>query len=386
MMVDFGFSKDQQLIRKSVRQFLEKECPKDRIRELKTDEKGYDPGVWEKMVELGFVGLAIPEEYEGMGGDYLELMIFMEEIGRNLLPSPYFATVALCALLVERFGSDAQKKLILPAIADGQIWTLALMEASVDYEAASIELAAVKQGDTYVLNGTKLFVPFVRTAEKFLVVGRTGPDVHAEAGITVFMVDAASPGITIELIPTAARDQRFEVRFNNVRVAATDILGQADRGWKIIEYLLQFATVLKCAEMSGGAQAVLEMTRRYARERVQFGKPIGSMQAIQHKLANTFIAVEGLKNLVYEAAWHINTGRPVKELVSIAKVKANTVYQQTCIDGITIHGAIGFTEEMDVGLYHLRTKAMEFDLGGSEFHRERIVRELEQQVPLFRRI
>ena len=128
------------------------------------------------------------------------------------------------------------------------------------------------------------------------------------------------------------------------------------------------------------------MTRCYARERIQFGKPIGSLQAIQHKLANTFISVEGLKNLVYEAAWHINVEKPIKELVSIAKVKANSVYQQTCIDGITIHGAIGFTEEMDVGLYHLRTKAMEFDLGGSEFHRERIIRELEQQAPLFRRV
>jgi alkylation response protein AidB-like acyl-CoA dehydrogenase len=385
-MVDFGFSKDQQMIQKSVRQFLEKECPKDRVRELKTDEKGYDPVVWEKMVELGFVGLAIPEEYGGMGGDYLELMIFMEEVGRNLLPSPYFATVALCALPLERFGSDAQKQHILPAIADGQIWTLALMEASADYEAAGIELTAVREGDVYVLNGTKLFVPFASAAERFLVVSRTVTDGKAEVGITVFVVDAATPGISVNLIPTAARDQRYEVRFDNVRVPAADIIGRVDQGWEIIEYLLQVATVLKCAEMSGGAQAVLEMTRRYARERIQFGKPIGSLQAIQHKLANTFIRVEGLKNLVYEAAWHINIGRPLKELVSIAKVKANTVYQQTCIDGITIHGAIGFTEEMDVGLYHLRTKAMEFDLGGSEFHRERIIRELEQQVPLFRRV
>ena len=323
-MVDFGLTKDQQLIQKFVRQFLEKECPKDRVRELKTDEKGYDPGVWEKMVELGFVGLAIPEEYEGMGGDYLEVMIFMEEAGRNLFPSPFFATVALCALPIERFGSNTQKQLVLPAIAGGQIWTLALMEASADFEAADIELTAEKEGDAYVLNGIKQFVPFAGAAEKFLVVGRTGTEGGAEAGITVFMVDAASPGISLDLIPTAARDQRFEVRFDSVRVAATDIIGRANQGWEIIEYLLQVATVLKCAEMSGGAQAVLELTRRYARERVQFGKPIGSLQAIQHKLANTFIAVEGLKNLVYEAAWHINIGKPITELVSMVKVKANT--------------------------------------------------------------
>ena len=197
------------------------------------------------------------------------------------------------------------------------------------------------------------------------------------------MVDANAPGIQKTMIPTGAGNQQYEVRFENVAVADTDILGQPENGWEIVEYLLQYATVLKCAEMSGGAQAVLDLTSRYARDRVQFGKPIGSLQAIQHKLANDFIWVEGLKNLVYEAAALLNIGEPCKNLVSMAKVKANTVYEQVCIDGITIHGAIGFTEEMDVGLYHLRTKAMEFDLGGSEFHRERVMRELEQRVPDF---
>lgn len=377
-MVDFGFSKDQQMIRKSVRQFLEKECPKDAVRALKSDRLGYDPKVWDKMVELGFQGLVIPEAYDGMGGEFLELMIFMEEVGRNLMPSPFFATVALCALPIARFGSQAQKQAILPAIANGQIWTLALMEAAGGYAPADIALAAVRQGDGYVLNGTKLFVPFAGAAEKLLVVGRT-----ADEGLTVFIVAAGATGLEMALIPTAARDQRWEVRFDNVQVPASAIVGEPDAGAAIVDYLLQDAAVLKCAEMSGGAQAVLELTRRYARDRIQFGKPIGQLQAIQHRLANTFIWVEGLKNLVYEAGWHISAGDPRPDLVSMAKVKANTVYQQACIDGITIHGAIGFTEEMDVGLYHLRTKAHEFDLGGSEFHRERIVQELEGQTPAF---
>lgn len=384
-MVDFGFSKDQEMIRKSVRQFLEKECPKENVRALKSDPLGYDPKVWRKMVELGFQGLAIPERYDGMGGQYLELMIFMEEVGRNLLPSPFFATVALCALPIERFGNDAQKQAFLPAIAGGQIWTMALMEAAADYEAASIHLAAVKNTGGYLLNGTKLFVPYANVAKKLLVMARSGEGPREEDGISVFIVDANSPGVSVEVIPTAARDHRCEVRFDRVAIADEAILGPENGGWEVVEYLLQSATVLKCAEMSGGAQAVLEMTRRYGRDRVQFGKPIGSLQAIQHKLANTFIGVEGLKHLVYEAAWHINAGDPRKDLISMAKVKANTVYQQTCIDGITIHGAIGFTEEMDVGLYHLRTKAHEFELGGSEFHRERLIRELEAQEPLFAR-
>ena len=385
-MVDFGFTKDQEMIRKSVRQFLDKECPKDSVRALKTDKIGFDPKVWKKMVELGFQGMAIPESYDGMGGEYLELVIFMEEVGRNLMPSPFFATVALCALPIQRFGSDAQKQAILPAIANGQIWTLALMETSADYDPVNIGMSARREGKSFLLNGTKLFVPFAKAAEKFLVVARTKGDGPAKEGLTVFIVDASQSGISVELIPTAARDQRYEVRFDNVAVTEADVLGQVDRGYDIVSYILQDATVLKCAEMSGGAQAVLELTRRYARDRIQFGKPIGQLQAIQHKLANTFIWVEGLKNLVYEAAWHINALQPRMDLVSMAKVKANTVYQQACIDGITIHGAIGFTEEMDVGLYHLRTKAHEFDLGGSEFHRERIICELEAQEPLFSKV
>jgi alkylation response protein AidB-like acyl-CoA dehydrogenase len=216
-----------------------------------------------------------------------------------------------------------------------------------------------------------------------LVVSRTGKTENPEEGITVFMVKADSPGISMDPILTTARDKRCEVCFDRVKVSKADVLGEPNKGWDIVEYIIQHATVLKCAEMSGGARAVLDITNKYARERIQFDKPIGSFQAIQHRLANMLIWVEGLKYLVYEAAWQINAGSPAKDLVSMAKVKANEVYQQVCIDGIYIHGAIGFTEEMDVGLYHLRTKAMEFELGNSEFHRERIVKELEKREPPF---
>jgi alkylation response protein AidB-like acyl-CoA dehydrogenase len=381
--MDFDFSKDQEMIRKSAREFLEKECPKDRVRELKTDDKGYDPKVWDKMVELGFLGLILPEQYEGMGGEYLEGVIFMEEIGRNLLPSPYFTTVGLCAQPICQFGTDAQKGRFLPKIADGQIWSLAMMEANAGYEASDIELSAVQNDGQYALTGTKIFVPYANSAENLLVVARTGTSGHPEDGITVFVVDAESPGISIEVIPTTARDMRCEVNFDNVIVSGDDILGAPDKGWMVVEHILQYATVLKCAEMSGGAQTVLDIANKYAKERIQFDKPIGSFQAIQHKLANMLIWVEGLKYLVYEAAWQINIGKPSKEIISMAKVKANEVYQRVCIDGIYIHGAIGTTEEMDIGLYHLKTKAMEFDLGGSEFHRERIVQQLEARKPLF---
>ena len=382
--MDLGFTKDQELIRKSAREFFEKQCPKDRVRELKEDEKGYDPKMWRKMVELGYTGIVIPDEYGGMAGDALELVILMEEMGRNLVPSPFFTTVCACGPAILAFGTDAQKESILPKIAEkGQIWALALTEASANHSAEDVKMSAVVDGNDYKLNGTKLFISYANVADQLLVVARTGDSATPEGGITAFMVDAKDPGIRMEVMPTAARDMRCEVVLTDVRVSKENIIGDIDGGWEIVEYILQHATVSKCAEISGSAQAVLDLATDYARERHQFDKPIGSFQAVQHKLVDVLTEVEGLKNLVYEAAWHIDVGLPSKMLVSMAKAKANRVYEQTCLDGMLVHGAIGFTEEMDVGLYRLRTKAYEFDCGGSDFHLERIARELETYEPDF---
>jgi len=382
--MDLGFTRDQDLIRKSAKEFFDKECPRERVRELKADEKGYDPKAWKKMVDLGFLGLVIPEVYGGMEGDYLELMILMEEIGRSIVPSPYFQTACVCAPALLEFGTDEQKQSLLPGIAEkGDIWAFALAESSADYTAGDVAMRATSEGDAYLLTGTKLFASYANVADKLLVAARTEEKKSPEEGITQFILDAGTPGLSMQVMPTAARDMRCEVNFDRVSIPAANTLGDIGNGWSIVEYILQYATVLKCAEMSGGAQAVLELATDYARERHQFDKPIGSFQAVQHKLVSLLTEVEGLKNLVYEAAWHIDVGLPSKMLVSMAKAKANRVYQQACLDGMLVHGAIGFTEEMDVGLYRLRANSYEFDYGGSGFHLERIARELEEYEPDF---
>lgn len=382
--MDYSFSEDQNMIRETVSRFLENECPKERIRELMIDEKGYDPAMWQKMAELGWMGLVIPEEYDGTGMGYLDLMILIEEMGRNILPAPYFSTVALCSIPIIEFGTEEQKGRMLPRIASGEdIWTLALTESFGTYEAAEIELSAVMEKDEYVLDGTKLYVPYAHVADNLLVVARTSRGDSPEDGITVFIAETKNPGMKMNIMPTAAHDMRYEVVFDNVRIPQGNILGKKDEGWNVVEYILRYAAVLKAAEISGGAQAALEISNQYAKERVQFDKPIGSFQAIQHRLVDMLAEVEGLKYLVYEAAWKIDIGSPSKMLISMAKAKANKVYQRVCLDSISIHGAIGFTEEMDITLYHLRIKALEFDLGGSDFHRERIARELENYQPEF---
>jgi alkylation response protein AidB-like acyl-CoA dehydrogenase len=375
--MDFSFSEEQEMLRSSARDFLLKECPKSKVRELEEDEKGYDPEIWHKMLELGWMGLVFPEEYGGVNGDFMDLVILMEEMGRNILPGPFFPTVALCALPILEYGTSSQKAKILPKIAgEGEIWTLALTESSATYKASGIELYAAREDEDYLLEGTKFFVPDAHIADHFLVVARTSEEENPEEGITVFLVDAKIPGIKVEVIPTIAHDKQCEVKFDKVRVPKDSVLGEVGWGWKIVNFILQRATILKCAEILGGAQAVLEMTNAYAKERIQFDRPIGSFQVIQHKLVDRFIDVEALKYLVYEAAWGISTGSPSDLQISITKAKANEVFQRVCIDGIKCHGAIGFTIDHDIGLYYRRIRAAEFFLGSTNFHREKIATEL----------
>ena len=378
--MDFSFSEDQKMIQASIKDFLDKECPSDKVRELEESQKGYDPEIWRKMAELGYLGIHLPEEYGGTGGDFFDLMILMEEMGRRLLPSPFFSTIALCSLPLLAYGTEEQKRRFLPGMANGSdIWTFALTESSGAFSASGIKFHATLEKRDYRLFGTKRFVPYAHVASYLLVVGRTGE--KDEEGITVFIVDGKSPGVGVEVIPTTAHDKQCEMDFDHVRVPKMNVLHEVGKGGEIIDFILQRGAILKCAEMLGGAQAALEMTTDYAKKRVQFNRPIGSFQAIQHKLADMLIDVEGLRYLVYKAAWGISVGSPSDLLISMAKVRANEVYQRTCIESIKIHGAIGFTREQDIGLYHLRTKAAEFTMGNSGFHRERIADELEHYQP-----
>ena len=382
--MDFNFNETQDILKKTAKEFMARYYSGAMVRELEKDATGFREDIWKEMARLGWLGWIIPEKYNGVGGDFMDIVVLFEEMGRACFILPFFPTVALCSLPVLEYGSAEQKEDILPRIAEGErVWTLAITETSASYEASGIQLSASLGEDDYVLNGVKLFVPYANVADHLLVVARTGSDEPSKGGITVFIVDSRSPGITTEIIPTVAHDKQCELRFDNVRVSEKNILGNAGKGWDIVEFILQRASILKCAEMLGGSQTAMDMANDYAKERVQFGKPIGSFQAIQHKLANMLIDVEGLRRLVYEAAWHASAGSPSLLLASMAKAKANEVFRKTCLEAIKVHGAIGFTEELDLGLYFRRTWASGFALGDTNFHRKRIADELERHEPLF---
>jgi len=361
--MDFDLNEQQTMLKTMAHDFLINECPKTRVRELEKDEKGYDVSVWDKMVELGWPGLIFPEQYNGIGADFLDLVVLMEEMGKNILPGPFFSTVALCAVPILKFGTETQKKKYLVPIADGNnIWSLALSEKSGKFEASDINATAGFDGKHYVINGEKWFVPFAHVADYLIVACRTERLKSAVEGITLLIVRTKSRGVTINVIPSIAGDGLCRVRFKNVKAGRLDVLGKAGRGWKVIDYLAQRATVLKCAEVSGACQAVLDMTQAYAKDRKQFDKPIGAFMAIQHKLVDMLTDVEGLQYMVYYSAWLLSTGAKADMYISMAKAKANDVYQRVCIDGIKIHGAIGFTMDHDIGCYFRRVKAAEFVL------------------------
>jgi alkylation response protein AidB-like acyl-CoA dehydrogenase len=375
--MDFSLSEEQEMLRKMARDFLEKECPKALVREMEEDEKGYSPELWRKMAELGWIGLVFPEQYGGEGLSFLDLAVLIEEMGRALVPGPYVSTVVYCGSAILAAGTDEQKQELLPKIARGDlILTLALTEPSATYEPAGIEVKAVPDGDDFIINGTKLFIPDAHVADYLLCVTRTGESADGEDGITLFLVDARSEGISCEPLKTIASDRQFQVSFKGVRVPRKNMLGEAGRGWDIVKEFLPRATLAQCALMVGGAQQVLEMTVDYAKERVQFGSPIGSFQAIQHKCADMATDVDGCRFITYQAAWMLSQGLPCAAQVSMAKAWVSDAYRRVCVEGHQIHGGIGFIKDHDMQLYYRRAKLNELAFGDADYHRELVAQQI----------
>jgi alkylation response protein AidB-like acyl-CoA dehydrogenase len=336
------------------------------------DERGYDPAVWKKMADLGWMGLVIPEEYGGAGLNYVDLVLVMEEMGRVVLPSPFIWT-AMVAEALRRAGSDAQKKTLLPKIAAGNlIATIAWLEPSASWDAASIAVAARPVGADFILDGVKLFVNDGHVADCLLIAARTGDS--GKEGVTLFALEAKRPGITIAPLKTMDQTRKLaEVKFSGVKTTAADMIGVVGKGWPVLASILDRGKVMIAAEMMGGAQKVLEMTVEYAKVRAQFGRPIGSFQAVQHKCANMMIDVEGAKSAVYYAAWAVsNDVADAPVAAAVAKAAASDAFRRVSAEGIQLHGGIGFTWDHDLHLYFKRAKSSEFTFGDATYNRELI--------------
>ena len=374
-MLDPRLSEEEEMLRKSALDFLTEKCPKSLVREMEVDEKGYPPELWKEVADLGWLGLIFPEEYGGGGMDFLSLAVLLEELGRACFPGPFFSSVVLGGMTILDMGTDEQKQKYLPGIISGEtIFTMALTEPVGGLTAASIKVKATADNDGYVINGTKLFVPDAPNADYMLCVART--DDKSEDGITVFIVDAKSPGVSITVLKTIARDKQSEVIFDNVKVPKENILGTVNQGWSQIQTIIERSAIAKCCEMVGGMQAVLDMTIPYVKERVQFDVPVGVFQAIQHHCVYMLQEVEGSRSTTYEAAWRVNTGRPYSLEAAITKAWVSEAYQRVVALGTQAHGGVSIMEDHDLPRYFRRAKAAEIMLGDAKFHRKTVAREL----------
>ncbi|MDZ7675749.1 MAG: acyl-CoA dehydrogenase family protein [Acidimicrobiales bacterium] len=369
--MNFAFSEEQEELRSIVRKFLEDKSPEASVREQMDTEKGFDDAVWTQMAEqMGLQSLIIPEEYGGSGYSYVELTVVLEEMGRALLCAPYFSTVVLAGNAILHAGDDAAKADLLPGIASGETKaTLALTEANGKWDESGIEATATKSGDGWTINGEKMFVLDGHTADLIVVAAKT------DAGTSLFHLPADADGLTREALSTMDQTRKqAKLTFSNTPAT---LLGTDGGGWDVLSTVLDLTVVALAAEQVGGAQCVLDMAVQYAKDRVQFGRPIGSFQAIKHKCADMLLEVESAKSAAYYAAWcaaEMNDELP--SVASLAKAYCSEAYFHAAAENIQIHGGIGFTWEHPAHLYFKRAKSSELLFGDPTYHREQLAQRI----------
>ncbi len=366
--MNFGFTEEQALLAAAVKKFLREHSPMGEVRRAAKSAQGFTDAVWQKLAELGWVGLLVPESEGGSGLSFVDAALLFEEIGRGLLPSPLLPTLLASAALVEH-GSTAQKTRYLPSLARGELVAApALLERAQRLDADGVQARALVDGQDHVLSGEKAFVPDAGSAALFVVAAR------AERGVGLFLVERAQQGVQAQSFPLIDTTKRMgTLVLNSVRVAPEAVLGAPEAGAAALSRLLDQGALLTAAEMIGAAQAALDMTVEYAKTRRQFGERIGKFQGVKHPLAEDHVELETARSLVYYAAWKLSAEPDqAARSVSMAKAYATDAFTRIALDAIQLHGAIGYTAEYDAQLYYKRAKWARPQFGDADHHYDRI--------------
>jgi alkylation response protein AidB-like acyl-CoA dehydrogenase len=343
---------------------------------MEEDDRGYSTELWRKMAEWGFMGAVVPKSYGGIGHGLLDLIILMEEIGRALVPGPLLSTL-LGAFFIQSAGNEKQKQELLPRLAAGElIIALALNEPGWDLDYRPVTLEAKAGDNGFIINGTKLFVTDAHVADVIICLVKIADTTPESEGTSLLLIESAAPGILHVALDTMASDKQFEVQFHNVQVSAENTMGKTGDGWRYVQSVMQQAALCKCAEMVGAAEFVLEMTVSYAKQRVAFGHPIGSFQAVQHHCAGMATDVDTCRLITYEAAWKLGEGLQCSNEVAMAKAFVSEAYKRIVTTAHQVHGGLGFAKEYDLQLYFRRAKAAELAFGDARFHRQILVKRL----------
>jgi alkylation response protein AidB-like acyl-CoA dehydrogenase len=368
--MEFDLSKPQKLLKESARDFLSRECPPTRVRQLMSTHTAHDEKLWSALADQGWTGLTVPEDHGGLGLGLVELAVVAEEMGRACLPGAFISTITAAAL-IERAGSETQRKRYLEPIAAGGLTaTVAILEDSVSWDPELIKVKAHRNGEAFSVSGKKLFVPDAGQSDLLICVTRNGD------GLSLLPIARETDGVHLKPMPAMdATRKLYEIEFDKVSIPASALLGADGDPLGALASAVEFATVALCAEMVGGMQWILDAAVEYAKTRQQFGRVIGSFQAVQHQCADMLLLTESARSAAYYAAWAISENDPMAHIsVSMAKAYCSDAFREVANRGVQIHGGIGFTWEHDLQLYYKRSKSSETMFGDATFHRERIAR------------
>lgn len=370
----FVLTEDQVLLRESAKSFCQEKVPLSVMRRLRDskDARGYDGKLWNEMVGLGWTGMTIPEAFGGYEFGYSGLGLVLEECGRSLANSPLIATVLLSSSAVLLGGSEPQKQDLLPKIVAGKLLMALAIDEKPLHQPAQVSLMAKASGKNYVLNGRKTFVLDGHIANLLVVSARTAGDATDEEGISLFLVDAKSPGITVTRTWMVDSRNAANITFSNVEVSADNLLGEKNKGFVLLDRVLDTGRIGVAAEMLGSMQEVFDRTVEYLKQREQFGIAIGAFQALQHRAAVMYSEIELCKSVVRAALQALDEDPDaVPELASLAKAKLSEVFFTVSNEGVQMHGGIGMTDEFDIGFFLKRARVAQQFLGDALFHRDR---------------
>jgi alkylation response protein AidB-like acyl-CoA dehydrogenase len=374
--MDFSLKEETVLLRNTAERYLRKKCPPSRVKELAGDELGFSTTVWKEIAELGWLGLIYSDTYGGIGGSFFDLFILFEEMGKVLLPSPFFCSAVLAGLVINEVEDARLKDEYLPPIISGaKILTLALLDEKgrFDYHDPKLEAKEIGVG-SYLLSGTRILAPFAHVADEILVCANVTDS--ERGGPTLIKTDAKAAGQKVVPLDTLTGEKTSTVIYENTTLSAVNVLGPPGQGSRYIDKILPKAIICKCAEMLGGLERVVEMTVAYAKERHQFGRPLGSLQAVQHYCTDMATYLETTRLITYQAASLLSEGIACQKEVAMAKAWCSDAYKKCTWIGHQIHGGIGFTEEYDLHLYYKHAKASELAFGSSWFHRNKVAEEI----------
>jgi alkylation response protein AidB-like acyl-CoA dehydrogenase len=354
-MLDLDFSPEQEMLRQTTRDVLQRHCPLDVVRDMEDNPTGYPLSLWTQLGELDLIGLLLPPEHGGSGMTLVEGVALYQEFGRALAPIPHFVSAVLSGGVLTRSASETLKTQWLDGLASGEaIFTPAWLEPENGYSPRGIEARAEPDGEGgFRLSGTKRHVAFAAAADRLVVLARTGDDAEA---IDLFLVDPTAVGVTLRQQFTIASDTQYEVTFDDVALSGPDRIGAAGTGWATWQDVLEPALVLLAAQAVGGARYALEITTQYAKDRQQFDKPLGAFQALAHNLADAVTALDGAEQLVHEAAWAGASGRSLRSLAPMSKLFACRTFRDITAMAQQIFGGVGFTLDFDIQLYFRRAK------------------------------